>query len=245
MGPRHELKRRRKALGYSQEEFALTLGVATSTIGRWERGEIVPRDYIRPKLSALLRVTLAELDTLLTPENPECTEGPTKQDPHGTAVSYAASDDYLGTGDLDAMIRRDFLRVLTVTGTFLTLPVESNAVAEDHPGDVPATEELAAYAAINSSLWQLFSCATSKKAALPLVRDQLNSVTGSLTHARSDREHRQLCLAAGDLFQLAGKSSSTPTSTRTPRSVTPSRAVPAARRGARICGRARLSGTRS
>lgn len=103
MGPRYDLKRRRKALGYSQEELALALGVATSTIGRWERGEIAPRDYIRPKLSGLLRVTLTELDSFLTPSEPECAVGSAGQDAQESAVSYAASDDYIGTGDLDAM----------------------------------------------------------------------------------------------------------------------------------------------
>lgn len=205
MDPSYDLKRRRKALGYSQEEFALALGVATSTVGRWERGEIVPRDYIRPKLSALLRVTLTELDTFLTSHKPECAAGPAGQDAYETAVSYAASDDYIGNGDLDAMIRRDFLRVLTVTGTFMTLPVENNAVAAEHLGEAPAADDPADYAAISSTLWQLFSYSTSKQAVLPLVRDQMNSVTEALAQARTSREHRQLCSAAGDLLQLAGE----------------------------------------
>ncbi|MFC8827550.1 helix-turn-helix transcriptional regulator [Streptomyces sp. NPDC057137] len=205
MGPRHDLKRRRKALGYSQEEFALAVGVATSTIGRWERGEIAPRDYIRPRLSRLLQVTLAELDTFLTVNRLVYAAGPARRGSHGAAVSYAASDDYLGTGDLDAMIRRDFLRVLTIIGTFLTLPVGNDAVAADHPGEAPATDNLATYGAMNSRLWQLFSLSNSKQAALPLVRDQLNSVAESLNQVRSGRERQQLCSAAGDLFQLAGE----------------------------------------
>ncbi|MFD4696423.1 helix-turn-helix transcriptional regulator [Streptomyces niveus] len=59
MKPRYgRLKRRRKAPSDSQERYALALGAATSTIGRWERGEIAPSDYIRPKLAGLFRVTL-------------------------------------------------------------------------------------------------------------------------------------------------------------------------------------------
>lgn len=204
MGPRYDLKRRRKALGYSQEELALALGVATSTIGRWERGEIAPRDYIRPKLSGLLRVTLTELDSFLTPGEPECAEESTGQDAQERAVSYAASDDYIGTGDLDAMIRRDFLRVLTVTGTFLTLPVQNDAVAVERL-DGASSDDPADYAAISASLWQLFSYSTSKQAVLPLVRDQMNRVTDDLAEQRGVREHRQLCSAAGDLLQLAGE----------------------------------------
>lgn len=59
MGPRYgRLKRRRKALGDSQEEPAFTLGAATSTIGCWEPGEIAPSDYSCPRLAGLFRVTL-------------------------------------------------------------------------------------------------------------------------------------------------------------------------------------------
>lgn len=34
-----ELRRRREALGMTQEKLAISLGVAANTVARWERGE--------------------------------------------------------------------------------------------------------------------------------------------------------------------------------------------------------------
>ncbi|MEO3745048.1 helix-turn-helix transcriptional regulator [Plantactinospora sp. B5E13] len=56
---------RRKALGYTQESLAETLGVDRTTIVRWERGDSQPLPWVRKTLAAALDVSLAELDELI------------------------------------------------------------------------------------------------------------------------------------------------------------------------------------
>jgi transcriptional regulator with XRE-family HTH domain len=70
MGVRWQLKRRRKARGYSQESLAEYLGVDRVTVGRWERGECEPHAYARPQLAKALQVSANELEALLMPHRP-------------------------------------------------------------------------------------------------------------------------------------------------------------------------------
>ncbi|GAB3994826.1 hypothetical protein GCM10029992_10430 [Glycomyces albus] len=66
MGKRREaLIRRRRALGFNQEEAAEKVGVERSTLSRWERGENDPQPWHRHKLAAMLDISPAELDLLL------------------------------------------------------------------------------------------------------------------------------------------------------------------------------------
>jgi transcriptional regulator with XRE-family HTH domain len=59
------LAARRLAVGHTQESLAELLGVAVSTVGRWERGTQTPQPWQRADLANNLKITLAELDTLL------------------------------------------------------------------------------------------------------------------------------------------------------------------------------------
>ncbi|SHL09050.1 helix-turn-helix transcriptional regulator [Actinacidiphila paucisporea] len=63
---RQRLAQRRKACGYTQEEFGDALTVDRTTVQRWERGEVDPHPHQRPKLAKLLQLTSKELDELLT-----------------------------------------------------------------------------------------------------------------------------------------------------------------------------------
>jgi len=63
---RQRLIQRRKALGFSQEQLAHAVGVERSTVVRWESGDNEPRPWQRPKLAAILKVSLDEVDELLT-----------------------------------------------------------------------------------------------------------------------------------------------------------------------------------
>lgn len=60
------LARRRKLVGYSQEQLAERLSVDRATVARWERGETNPQPWFRPRLARELRISAEELDDLLT-----------------------------------------------------------------------------------------------------------------------------------------------------------------------------------
>lgn len=63
---RHGLVRRRRAVGFTQESLAEALGVERSTVTRWESGQVLPQPYMRPRIAAVLRVSVQELSDLLT-----------------------------------------------------------------------------------------------------------------------------------------------------------------------------------
>jgi transcriptional regulator with XRE-family HTH domain len=66
---RNRLAARRRLLGLSQEDLAEVLGVATSTVARWEQGTATPRPWYRPVLAETLNVDLAVLDDLLVSDD--------------------------------------------------------------------------------------------------------------------------------------------------------------------------------
>jgi len=65
-GKRRTLAGRRRVVGYTQEQLALSLGVERTTVVRWEAGETTPQPWCRPKLAEALAVSVGELDTMLT-----------------------------------------------------------------------------------------------------------------------------------------------------------------------------------
>ncbi|MEV0778582.1 helix-turn-helix transcriptional regulator [Streptomyces sp. NPDC050428] len=181
---------RRKMLGYSQEGFAHALGVDRTTVGRWEAGRTMPQPALRSRLAHVLQVSLDELNTLIA--QLACDEGP--------ARTPSASDHH-GSGDIDDMIRREFLRVIAVTGTLSSLSAtDVQTLAE---GVQRGASE--GFTRMNSHLWQVYRLARSKSSVFPIVQDQLATLTRTL-EARSETEAAgALCGAAGDLFQLAGE----------------------------------------
>jgi tetratricopeptide (TPR) repeat protein/transcriptional regulator with XRE-family HTH domain len=66
---RRRLVQRRKALGLTQEALAELIAVGRSTVVRWERGESEPLPWIRPKLAAALKVSVDQLESLLTADD--------------------------------------------------------------------------------------------------------------------------------------------------------------------------------
>ncbi|MEV6671948.1 helix-turn-helix transcriptional regulator [Streptomyces sp. NPDC051162] len=205
MAARQRLTERRKALGYSQEKLAEKLGVDRTSVGRWERGEADPQPHNRPRLANVLKVPTSSLDSLLvTDETGGDRQRVAQASLPGAALAHAASN-YLDAGDLDEMIRREFLRLLSMTSTLVALPREGTAYALEEIASAAASTDVADYAALNSHLWQVFSLSRSKQAIFPIVREQLSSLNSSLRAARNEAAHRQLCAAAGDLFQLAGE----------------------------------------
>ncbi|MFC0433368.1 helix-turn-helix transcriptional regulator [Kutzneria buriramensis] len=57
--------RLRNAAGFTQEALAAELGVDRRTVGRWERGEVLPLPPVYPRLARVLDVSVKELTTVL------------------------------------------------------------------------------------------------------------------------------------------------------------------------------------
>lgn len=55
------VRHRRKALGLTQQQLADLLDVPVQTVSKVERGQIVPRDYLRAGLAIRLCVEIDEL----------------------------------------------------------------------------------------------------------------------------------------------------------------------------------------
>ncbi|MGW2279276.1 helix-turn-helix transcriptional regulator [Streptomyces sp. NPDC001770] len=182
------LAERRKALGYSQEKLAELLGVDRTTVGRWESGRVAPQPPQRRALAAALEVGPQELDALLEPSQAAGKEASGRQSTAPPSV-----------GDPDEMIRREFLRILTVSGALAVLPAEeADTLTEGVRRGVPAD-----FARMNSHLWQVYQMARSKGSVYPVVRDQLMTLNEALASHRGSA--RTLLHAASELFQLAGE----------------------------------------
>ncbi|MFG2337464.1 helix-turn-helix transcriptional regulator [Streptomyces yangpuensis] len=182
------LAERRKALGYSQETLAGLLGVDRTTVGRWESGRIEPQPPQRRGLAIALELSLQELDSLLT----ELRAG--MQETAGHQVG-----DHPRAGDEDEMIRREFLRILTVSGALTAIPAhEAEATAAGVLRGTPAGFER-----MNDHLWQVYQLARSKSSVYPVIRDQLARLNEALDDSRGSS--RTLLGAAADLFQMAGE----------------------------------------
>ncbi|MCX5055948.1 helix-turn-helix transcriptional regulator [Streptomyces sp. NBC_00452] len=183
------LAERRRALGYSQERLAHALGVDRRTVGRWETRETTPQPPLRPRLAELLHLDLDELDALVgQPQaaRPESAGSPPR--------------DHHGSGDLDDMIRRQFLRAIAVTSALVALPTDESAALTE--GVRRGTS--ADFLRMNDHLWQVYQLARAKGSVYPIVQDQLTALNGTLD-SQPATESQALCSAAGDLFQLAGE----------------------------------------
>ncbi|QWB24197.1 MULTISPECIES: helix-turn-helix transcriptional regulator [Streptomyces] len=173
---------RRRALGLTQEGFAFTVGVDRRTVGRWERGESRPQPPQRPKVAEVLQMDLEELDALLTPSDvlPK--------------TERLASSAHHAPGDPDEMIRREFLRHMAVSGAVASIPTgEAEALKPDADG----------FERMNGHLWQVYQLARAKHSVYPVVQSQLTALNNALRDGRAPTG--SLCIAAGELFQLAGE----------------------------------------
>lgn len=198
---RRRLAERRKALGYSQELLAEQLGTDRTTVGRWERGKTDPYPHIRPKLRQALQVTEDELDVLLTSENEVSLPALYPAPVIAGRVVYGPDP----TGEFDDMHRREMLRLLSVAGTLVALPPATDAVGSHWPISADATGDIQHYAQLNVHLWQVFGLSKSKRLVYPLVHDQLGHLIEEMNRIHSPATHKQLCVLACDLFQLAGE----------------------------------------
>ncbi|MBA0127244.1 helix-turn-helix transcriptional regulator [Haloechinothrix sp. YIM 98757] len=94
-GRRDAFAARREAMGFTQESFAIALGVELSTVGRWERGTLTPQPGRRARIAKALGITLEQLNELLSPSQagnssvgtsiPPGPSGPPHPQEHGDA----------------------------------------------------------------------------------------------------------------------------------------------------------------
>ncbi|QNP71845.1 helix-turn-helix transcriptional regulator [Streptomyces roseirectus] len=181
------LAERRKAQGFTQESFAEAMAVDRRTVGRWETGKGEPQPPQRPKMAALLRMDLEDLDALLNAAGtPEEAEGPSPSTRHSP-------------GDADEMIRREFLRLMTVSGTLAATPA-STPDALSEAGSHGSTD---GFDLMNGHLWQVYQLARTKQSVYPVVRTQLSTLNETLSEGGIP--FSSFCVAAADLYQLAGE----------------------------------------
>ena len=117
--PRGRLKKRRQAVGLTQDQLAEEVGVNRSTVIRWEAGTTeAPHPRHRSKLAQALRVSLDELEYLLArQESPLLSSAEAGSRPTGSVV-VDHSDDFEG----EAVQRREFLALAgtTLAGTVVS-----------------------------------------------------------------------------------------------------------------------------
>ncbi|MEV6905962.1 helix-turn-helix transcriptional regulator [Amycolatopsis sp. NPDC051071] len=82
---------RRMQLGYTQESFGAAVKVEFSTVGRWERGDLTPQPYRRRRIADVLKVSLAELEVLLSPPRQTRSLEPTASPRYAQSVEDALS----------------------------------------------------------------------------------------------------------------------------------------------------------
>ncbi|MDT0423815.1 MULTISPECIES: helix-turn-helix transcriptional regulator [Streptomyces] len=180
------LAERRKALGYSQEHMAELLGVDRTTVGRWECAKTAPQPHQRLRLAEVLGLGLTELDVVLRVAEPQRTSV------SGSAVPRSQEES-------DEMIRREFLRVLAMSGALAALPGEEAAALAEGARRGTAED----FTRMNAHLWQVYQLARSKGSVRPVVRDQLETLNEALGAAKGGVQ--PYLRAAADLFQLAGE----------------------------------------
>lgn len=197
---RPRLAGRRKALGYTQEFLAEQLGVDRTTVGRWERGETAPFPYLRRKLCHVLKIPPGELDALLNPV-PEVRVPPARPGPDACGHELSRTESSETTDD---MHRRELLRLLSIAGVLISVPAAASEELPP-PGHARTIADLGPHTRLNEHLWQVFALAASKRQVYPLVHAQLDTLITEMRNSPPEAVHRQLCVLACDLFQLAGE----------------------------------------
>jgi transcriptional regulator with XRE-family HTH domain len=89
-------------LGFSQEKLAQAVGVERSTVVRWELGDTEPRPWQRPKLARILKISLDELESLLTAHAKDDSESERLQ----FALQNPASVDLVSVAHLAQEVER-------------------------------------------------------------------------------------------------------------------------------------------
>jgi hypothetical protein len=121
-----------------------------------------------------------------------------------------ASSEWGDDGDEDDLNRRDLLRTVSIASVALSSSTVINGSTADElkrvEGEARSTDELEGFSALNAHLWRVFMLSrANKRLVLPLVRNQLEVLTASITHTKSTTAHSRFCGLISDLLQLAGE----------------------------------------
>jgi transcriptional regulator with XRE-family HTH domain len=209
---RLRLIQRRKALGFTQESLAETLGCERTTVIRWERAETEPQPWVRPKLTQALQVTPEELNELLA----DVSDVPAGRDGFTLVTSvpldFSLSADCTvrimeGFSADDIASRREALAGLAViSGAALLHPVRQWAASLALlPGSPPAagTDEVAELeqAVTVFRRWDASGAGGLRRKA---VAGQLNAVAESLNDHHPAAITSRLFQVTAELAQLCG-----------------------------------------
>ncbi|QUH02122.1 helix-turn-helix domain-containing protein [Saccharopolyspora erythraea] len=107
----------------------------------------------------------------------------------------------------DDVNRRELLRLVTVTGSLLSIPsidIDRLVHGIEKPRQLDSAT-VDTYERLNAELWTKFSSARSKREILPAARRHLAILHNSLNEPQEAGLRRRLCALAGDLFQLCGE----------------------------------------
>jgi tetratricopeptide (TPR) repeat protein/DNA-binding XRE family transcriptional regulator len=184
---KHPLRVLREQLNLSIDDLARACGVSSRTILRAEQWESLSPGS-RRQICHYLQKSPEDLGLL--------------------SVSHYGSG-HLSTG-MNEMQRRELLRLLSVTGGALVLPIGLNIDWDrlgdtlSHPSHLTG-ESLEDYAAINRQLWWDFRAASQKEVVLGGTLAQIRQLQYLLNSFPREAYHQQLCLLLSDVFQLAGE----------------------------------------
>jgi transcriptional regulator with XRE-family HTH domain len=177
MGDRREaFAARRELMGYTQESLATAVGVEFSTVGRWERGDLTPQPYRRPRIAKALGLTLEELGTLLTPTSSWRTTAPPSTSTSAQAAD--ANDDAGGRLDTHATTHDVFQVPRETTASRVRGSPLGREAAPVQP-DLAETDDMN-----RRDLLRLFSM-TSALLALPAVEPALDDADRVAAAART------------------------------------------------------------
>jgi DNA-binding XRE family transcriptional regulator/tetratricopeptide (TPR) repeat protein len=118
---------RRKVCGYTQEQFAAALMVATSTVRRWEKGTVTPQAWQQPRICRLLQISPDELAHILTDVG-----GMSGYGAHGHLQPGSPTEDV----EVTPVNRRQFVGAASIAGVALSAPEAAAAGRRVGRGDV-------------------------------------------------------------------------------------------------------------
>ncbi len=193
----YELRRLRKARGYSIARLATLLYVSADLIQKIETARRRPSREIAERLDVALGTEDVFLG-LWEKFNEESMPAASSRFP--AAAELAEADD---------MNRREMLAIMSMAGAVLAIGAGGDQIDWERVGAAENAgfdgQSLDEFAALNTHLWRAFVLARTKSAVLPMARDQLDVVVGGLGRAGSADIYRRLCALASSLLQLSGE----------------------------------------